>query len=166
MCCGIVFKGAGNELAIDMTNFKPCRNHYSTQKRQKSVDSTTDVISSVLPSAKDKVFSDNSSDSGYDEYSNQEKNKENSNDETTITANNTITSGTTKVLNIDKVLMNGTTMKPSFVLNGATVKVNAGNLVKQNNIVVIKPKKQVVALGNTFIVKSPSPITQVQQAAN
>ncbi|KAF5303345.1 hypothetical protein FQR65_LT08258 [Abscondita terminalis] len=65
ICCGIVFRGPNKELLVDTRFLKPCSARLATIKhRLNSVKVEGDT--SVTP----KNYSDNSSDSGYDECSN------------------------------------------------------------------------------------------------
>lgn len=98
ICCGTIFKGPYGEVMIDPTLLKPCIGCLARQQRQRqvnavssspshssasaspahssasaspahSVDSTTEATTVQKPIS--KSFSDSSSDSGYDESSNQ-----------------------------------------------------------------------------------------------
>lgn len=68
ICCGEVFKGPHGELLLDPRFLKPCTARLQVCKLQSpeskvSTDGNETTIS--------KAFSDSSSDSGYDESSNQ-----------------------------------------------------------------------------------------------
>ncbi|XP_022191999.2 SIN3-HDAC complex-associated factor [Nilaparvata lugens] len=74
VCCGIIFKGRNGQVLIDSRFFKPC-DHRDATSSPPSV--TTVVAPSHAPkatcptTASSPPFSDTSSDSGYDESSNQ-----------------------------------------------------------------------------------------------
>lgn len=68
ICCGTVFKGLDGELMLDYRFLKPCTARLdmcklsaNKPKPEKEVNESTGT----------KLFSDSSSDSGYDESSNQ-----------------------------------------------------------------------------------------------
>ncbi|KAF7988557.1 hypothetical protein HCN44_001130 [Aphidius gifuensis] len=91
ICCGIIFKGPYGEIIIDQSLFKTCSSCLLRQKNKQqlintnnsfhsssvspphSVDSATatTTTSTELTKQTGKIFSDSSSDSGYDESSNQ-----------------------------------------------------------------------------------------------
>lgn len=93
ICCGIIFKGPYGEIIIDQSLFKTCSScllrqenkqqsinaknsfHSSSVSSPHSVDSTTTATTTTttteLTKQTGKIFSDSSSDSGYDESSNQ-----------------------------------------------------------------------------------------------
>ncbi|KAB0796641.1 hypothetical protein PPYR_10702 [Photinus pyralis] len=69
VCCGIVFRGPNNELLVDARFLKPCNARLASMKQHgyNSVKATGVIAdTSSIP----KNYSDNSSDSGYDECSN------------------------------------------------------------------------------------------------
>lgn len=68
VCCGIVFRGPNKELLVDTRFLKPCNARLASIKhRLNSVKVEGEIPdTSVMP----KNYSDNSSDSGYDECSN------------------------------------------------------------------------------------------------
>lgn len=63
VCCGVIFKGPNGEVIVDPRFMKPCM-----FKRKAPVSAPVTV--SVPKPSMTKVYSDNSSDSGYDESSN------------------------------------------------------------------------------------------------
>lgn len=97
ICCGTIFKGPYGEVMIDPTLIKPCIGCVANQQRQRQVNqvssspshssasaspahssasaspahSVDSAAESTVPKPVSKSFSDSSSDSGYDESSNQ-----------------------------------------------------------------------------------------------
>ncbi|XP_075229416.1 SIN3-HDAC complex-associated factor [Lycorma delicatula] len=95
ICCGIIFKGPNGEVVVDPRFIKPCKDSLSRHLRPVADDRPTSNIGSSSSSSsiiisnastaasaiqsvvqtqvisKTKAFSDTSSDSGYDESSNQ-----------------------------------------------------------------------------------------------
>ncbi|KAK5642428.1 hypothetical protein RI129_008595 [Pyrocoelia pectoralis] len=67
VCCGIVFRGPNNELLVDTRFLKPCNARLANMKHGYSSSKVSgEIVDTLLP----KNYSDNSSDSGYDESSN------------------------------------------------------------------------------------------------
>ncbi|CAG9862334.1 unnamed protein product [Phyllotreta striolata] len=70
ICCGTVFKGLYNEIMIDPRFMKPCRYRASAGCKL-GPSSTGKPEAEQCESGSSKAYSDSSSDSGYDESSNQ-----------------------------------------------------------------------------------------------
>ncbi|CAH0546544.1 unnamed protein product [Brassicogethes aeneus] len=80
ICCGTIYRGLNNEIMLDSRLFKPCNSRLEKCKRQmpepaalvvgkqqaQAAAAETDGIATTTT----KVYSDSSSDSGYDESSN------------------------------------------------------------------------------------------------
>ncbi|XP_067012875.2 SIN3-HDAC complex-associated factor isoform X2 [Anabrus simplex] len=78
VCCGTIFKGPYGEVIVDPRFLKPCRGCSSSKTVQDRGTATADPSTSGAvsnsgssPSKLTKTYSDSSSDSGYDESSNQ-----------------------------------------------------------------------------------------------
>lgn len=90
VCCGTIFKGPNGELLLDPSFLKPCRGRIAascrlvpvangrvestTQNVESSTNSPTSEIKveiDISESTVTKLYSDSSSDSGYDDSSNQ-----------------------------------------------------------------------------------------------
>lgn len=69
ICCGIVFKGPNGELLLDPRFLKPCDARVQMCKLRSSKIAKPQAEGAEP--AVTKSYSDNSSDSGYDESSNQ-----------------------------------------------------------------------------------------------
>ncbi|KAG5888103.1 hypothetical protein JTB14_021900 [Gonioctena quinquepunctata] len=67
VCCGMVFIGQFNEIMIDPRFIKPCRSRLASCKLESDAKKPLTEINDNTAS---KVYSDSSSDSGYDESSN------------------------------------------------------------------------------------------------
>lgn len=68
ICCGVIFKGSNGELLLDPRFLKPCTARLQVCKlRSTEIKGSTEASET----ATSKGFSDSSSDSGYDESSNQ-----------------------------------------------------------------------------------------------
>lgn len=78
ICCGTIYRGRCGEILSDPRFLRPCKAMLKNSKQHKAVkiDNQDSPSSIVTPS---KSFSDNSSDSGYDESSNPGLNPENQN---------------------------------------------------------------------------------------
>lgn len=69
ICCGTIFRGLNGEVLLDQRFLKPCNARLANCKLRRSECKTESDISDTSSS---KVYnSDSSSDSGYDESSNQ-----------------------------------------------------------------------------------------------
>lgn len=68
VCCGTIFRGQHDEIMVDPSYIKPCLGRIALCKAKAL--SPTGPANSSDPPAKG-VYSDSSSDSGYDDYSNQ-----------------------------------------------------------------------------------------------
>lgn len=96
ICCGTIFKGPYGEVIVEPSLFKPCIGCITRQQRQRqanglqcsaedssasaspvhssasaSPEHNVDSVTETAVSKQSKTFSDSSSDSGYDESSNQ-----------------------------------------------------------------------------------------------
>ncbi|XP_025836912.1 SIN3-HDAC complex-associated factor isoform X2 [Agrilus planipennis] len=70
ICCGVIFKAPNGEVLVDPRFLKPCSARLAKcQKRRASLEKTELEINDAA--TKGKSYSDTSSDSGYDESSNQ-----------------------------------------------------------------------------------------------
>lgn len=76
ICCGIIFKGPNGEVLIDERFFKPCDARMQLCKLRSS-NAVKGQTGGTEPTVT-KGYNDNSSDSGYDESSNQGLAAENS----------------------------------------------------------------------------------------
>lgn len=68
ICCGTIYRGLYNEVMVDPRYIKPCKYRLAHCKLRAN-GSKSD--SEVSDNATTKTYSDSSSDSGYDESSNQ-----------------------------------------------------------------------------------------------
>lgn len=66
ICCGRIFRGRFNEIMVDPRYLKPCRNRLAFCKLGLNKPETE-----MSDTSSNKLYSDSSSDSGYDESSNQ-----------------------------------------------------------------------------------------------
>ncbi|CAG9770411.1 unnamed protein product [Ceutorhynchus assimilis] len=65
-CCGTIFRGQSNEIMLELGTMKPCQRRITMCKAKAQITQTPIVVVASKGS-----YSDNSSDSGYDDYSNQ-----------------------------------------------------------------------------------------------
>lgn len=70
ICCGIIFKGPNGELLLDSRFLKPCDARLQMCKLRSSNNAAKAQTDGTEPVVT-KGYNDNSSDSGYDESSNQ-----------------------------------------------------------------------------------------------
>lgn len=68
VCCGTFFRGKFNEIMIDPRFIRPCKSRLATCKLQAG---TKKSENDGCEAATTKLYSDSSSDSGYDDCSNQ-----------------------------------------------------------------------------------------------
>ncbi|XP_057652796.1 SIN3-HDAC complex-associated factor isoform X2 [Diorhabda carinulata] len=68
ICCGVIFRGRYNEIMVDPAYLKPCLSRLNRCKLGSSNNKPENEQCDTTTST--KAFSDNSSDSGYDESSN------------------------------------------------------------------------------------------------
>lgn len=82
VCCGTIFKGPNGEVLIDPRFLKPCQARLAKCKQLSPGASPVHEKTSSVDQSNSKTYSDSSSDSGYDESSNQGAEKD-----TTISSN-------------------------------------------------------------------------------
>ncbi|XP_054275844.1 SIN3-HDAC complex-associated factor-like [Macrosteles quadrilineatus] len=74
VCCGVIFKGPHGQVIVDPRFLKPCvykRAHAHTHVAAPTTTATnTTAAVATTDASSTKIYSDNSSDSGYDESSN------------------------------------------------------------------------------------------------
>lgn len=68
ICCGTIFRGQNDEVMVDHTYIKPCLGRIAMCKAKALAQSTP---SAIREGPTKGVYSDSSSDSGYDDWSNQ-----------------------------------------------------------------------------------------------
>ncbi|CAG9833096.1 unnamed protein product [Diabrotica balteata] len=68
ICCGVIFRGLYDEIMLDPTCMKPCRSRLATCKL--ALDIAKPETEQCENTGSSKLYSDSSSDSGYDESSN------------------------------------------------------------------------------------------------
>lgn len=76
VCCGTIFKGPNDEVLIDPRFLKPCAARLANLCKNPTEASTEEKT--AVEQSSSKLYSDSSSDSGYDESSNPGVEKENS----------------------------------------------------------------------------------------
>lgn len=70
ICCGTIFKGPNGQILVDSRFLKPCNARVNSScKTVPQTDKVVDI--DIAESTSSKLYSDSSSDSGYDESSNQ-----------------------------------------------------------------------------------------------